>query len=89
MLAASTVRLARAAVLAGELAGVVTVTALPMTKTRQKCTNIGVYAGMYTAACTAMATSSVANDGQVRREWRLKNAFATSCSHRTTAQARV
>jgi hypothetical protein len=51
--------------------------------------HIGVYAGMYTAACTAMATSSVANDGQVRREWRLKNAFATSCSHRTTAQARV
>ena len=39
MLAASTVRLARAAVLAGELAGVVTVTALPMTKTRQNTQN--------------------------------------------------
>ena len=39
MLAASTVRLARTAVLAGELAGVVTVTALPMTKTRQNTQN--------------------------------------------------
>ena len=28
-------------------------------------------------------------EASVRREWRLKNAFATSCSHRTTAQARV
>ena len=39
MLAASTVRLARAAVLAGELAGMVTVTALPITKTRQNAQN--------------------------------------------------
>ena len=38
-LAVSIVRLARAAVLAGELAGMVTVTALPITKTRQNTQN--------------------------------------------------